>query len=154
MQSNDKSAIPWPQDYAALEEKLLAELGSNSHIYIHRAISEGKSGACVLVADVTSERFTGQAILKLDRAVGSKLAEEMEYERHQRAIEVAPDYAEHYLPKLVCAVQYDNEVAALTTIAARGLEYAVAWSACSYGPQLETAVRLSEDLLERWKRSL
>ncbi|MEM6461204.1 MAG: hypothetical protein AAF724_04740 [Pseudomonadota bacterium] len=150
MEVENKTTIPWPQEYAELEERLLAELGKDSHIYIHRAISEGKSGACVLVADVTSDLFTGQAILKLDRAVGAKVNEDMEYERHQHAIEMAPEYAAQYLPKLVCAVQQDNEVAALTTIAARGLEYAAAWSACSYGPQLETAVRLSEDLLEQW----
>ncbi|MCP4315170.1 MAG: hypothetical protein GY789_03840 [Hyphomicrobiales bacterium] len=150
MQSNNQSAIPWPEDYAVLEEKLLAELGGDSRIYIHRTISEGKSGACVMVADVISQKFTGQAILKLDRAVGSKSLEAMEFERHKHAIETAPDYAEQYLPKLVCAVQHENEVAALTTIAARGLEYAVAWAACSYGPQREMALRLSDDLLERW----
>ena len=150
MQSTAKSAIPWPPDYADLEAKLLAELGSESQIYIHRAISEGKSGAFVLVADVTSERFTGQAILKLDRAHGSKRSERMEYERHRHAIELTPEYAEQHLPKPVCAVQQGDEVAALTTIAARGLEYAVAWSACSYGPQLQTAEQLSADLLERW----
>ncbi|MEX3007272.1 hypothetical protein [Hoeflea sp. TYP-13] len=150
MQSNNQSAIPWPEDYAALEQTLLKELGGDSRIYIHRTISEGKSGARVMVADVTSDRFTGQAILKLDRAVGSRRAEALEHERHKHAIEMAPEYAEAYLPKLVCAVRHQDEVAALTTIAARGLEYAVSWAACPYGPQLDTAVRLSDDLLERW----
>ncbi|MEM9104372.1 MAG: hypothetical protein AAGC96_01855 [Pseudomonadota bacterium] len=128
----------------------MAELGSESQIYIHRAISEGKSGAFVLVADVTSELFTGQAILKLDRAQGSKREERTEYERHRHALELTPEYAEQHLPKPVCAVQEGHEVAALTTIAARGLEYAVAWSSCSYAPQLETSQQLSMDLLERW----
>lgn len=150
MQSTAQSAIPWPAEYADLEAKLLAELGSESQIYIHRVISEGKSGAFVLVTDVTSELFTGQAILKLDRAHGSKRSERMEYERHQHAIELTPEYAEEHLPKPVCAVQQGHEVAALTTIAARGLEYAVAWSSCSYSRQLETAEQLSWDLLERW----
>ncbi|WP_419909876.1 hypothetical protein [Hoeflea sp.] len=150
MQSNPNSRIPWPDDYSALEALLLAELGGDSHIFLHRIISEGKSGAHVMVADVTSDKFTGQAILKLDRAQGARRAEALEYERHQKAIEVAPEYAESYLPKLVCAVREEDKVAALTTIAGRGLEYALPWSACSYGPQLETAVRLSEDLLERW----
>ncbi|WP_136659475.1 hypothetical protein [Nitratireductor sp. XY-223] len=150
MQSNPSSRIPWPDDYAAIEGLLLAELGGDSRIVLHRVISEGKSGAHVMVADVTSKKFTGQAILKLDRAQGARRAEALEYERHQKAFEVAPDYAANYLPKLVCAVRKDDRVAALTTIAGRGLEYALPWSACSYGPQLETAVRLSEDLLERW----
>lgn len=150
MQSNPNSRIPWPEDYAALEGPLLAELGGDSRIFLHRVISEGKSGAHVMVADVSSEKFTGQAILKLDRAKGARRAEALEYERHRKAIEVAPDYAANYLPKLVCAVTEGDMVAALTTIAGRGLEYALPWSACSYGPQLETAVRLSDDLLERW----
>ncbi|MDA4848388.1 tetratricopeptide repeat protein [Hoeflea poritis] len=150
MQSNPNSRIPWPEDFTALEGLLLAELGGDSRIFLHRLISEGKSGAHVMVADVTSEKFTGLAILKLDRAQSARRAEALEHERHRRAIEVAPDYAAHYLPKLVCAVTEADKVAALTTIAGRGLEYALPWSACSYGPQLETAVRLSDDLLERW----
>ena len=147
---SSKSAIPWPEDYSGLREPLLAELGGESRVYLHRVISEGKSGAQVMAADVTSERFTGQAILKLDHATGIRRKEALEHERHERAIIAAPEYAEHYLPKLVCAIQRDDQVAALTTIAARGLEYAIAWSDCPYGPQLETALRLSEDLLERW----
>lgn len=150
MPSQSSASIPWPEDYAALQGKLLSELGTQSQIFIHRMISEGKSGALVMVADVTSSAFTGQAILKLDRTRESRRSQALEYERHEHAIEVAPEYADSHLPTLVCAVRENDQVAALTTIAGRGLQYAMAWINCSYGPQLETATRLSDDLLESW----
>ncbi len=150
MPSQSATTVPWPEEYAALEGVLLNQLGGESRIVILRTISEGKSGALVMVVDVSSESFTGQAILKLDQTRDSRRNQALEYERHEKAFEVAPEYAAEYLPKLVCAARQGNQVAALTTIAGRGLEYAMAWSNCSYGPQLETAIQLSEDLLERW----
>ncbi|MEM7122530.1 MAG: hypothetical protein AAF563_14710 [Pseudomonadota bacterium] len=148
-QEDRQSLLPWPDNYRDLEPVLRHEWGVEGEIYLNRQLS-GKSGALVFAADLTGKDFAGQAILKLDRTSGTDWSQDREFERHRRAFEVNPDYAAAHLPRIVHAVQSGDEVAILSTIAGRGLEYALPWAECAWMPQLNVAGRLADDLLECW----
>ena len=148
-QDERQSLLPWPDAYRDLEPVLRREWGVEGEIYLNRQLS-GKSGALVFAADLTGKDFAGQAILKLDRTTGTDWSQDQEFERHRRAFEVNPDYAAAHLPRIVHAVQNGNDVAILSTIAGRGLEYALPWAECAWMPQLNVAGRLADDLLECW----
>ena len=148
-QHQRRSLLPWPDDYRDLEPVLRQEWGVEGEIYLNRQLS-GKSGALVFAADLTGRDFAGQAILKLDRTSRTDWSEDQEFERHRRAFEVNRDYADAHLPRIVHAVQNGDDVAILSTIAGRGLEYALPWAECAWMPQLNVAGRLADDLLECW----
>ncbi len=153
MQDQDQitdHGLPWPDSYRALLPEIHRQWGIAGEILLSRQLSGGKSGALVFAADIESTSFTGQTILKLDSAGDSAHQEALEASLHKQAIEDAPEFAEHHLPKLINALHADDQFALLSTIAGRGLEYAEPWPACAYDQQLSIVRRLSRELLEEW----
>ncbi len=146
------AGLPWPEAYAALLPEIRKAWRVEGEIYLVRQLSGGKSGALVLVADMTTDRFSGQAILKLDRAHHTVWNEVSEADRHRHALEAAPDFAAAHLPLLLHSLHHGEQVASLSTIAAGGLEYASAWFDCPHDRQLNVARRLSKEVLEDWNR--
>lgn len=61
-----------------------------------------------------------------------------------------PLCSEQHLPKLVHTLHHKNQIAVLSTVAARGLEYAKPWFKCTFDYQIATARTLSKDLLGDW----
>ena len=143
--------LPWPEAYQALRPLLQERLGVGEDIYLHHKLS-GKSGAAVYAADISSSDFSGQAILKFDRSPNPEWQEKSEAERHQLAIEVAPDYAAEHLPRILHTLHHGEGLAILSTIAGRGLEYAKPWAECSHNSQLSVIRQLSRGLLDDWNR--
>jgi len=141
--------LPWPAEYADLEPLIRAQWEIEGEIFLNRQLS-GKSGAFVYAADLTCRGFAGQAILKLDAEPDPTLGEADEAARHLRALELAPDYGETHLPRVVHTLQHGGQVAILSTIAGRGLIYATPWQLCPHGQQLDAARRVSRGLLEDW----
>ncbi len=123
--------------------------GIADDLYLNRMLS-GKSGALVYAVDVTCQGFAGQAILKLDRIGDPDWSEEEEAERHRRATAANPDYAVRHLPSIVHTCQHGGQIAILSTIAGRGLEYALPWAECAYDRQLSSVRQLCRGLLEDW----
>ena len=146
------AGLPWPDAYLDLQPILRKAWGVKGEIYLNRLLS-GKSGALVYAADVTSREFTGQAILKLDHVEDSDWSEAREFERHRRVFDAAPEFAARHLPKIVHALHEGNQVAILSTIAGRGLEYAIPWADCTYKQELQVARRLGTDLLGSWNKN-
>lgn len=128
--------LTWPEAYAALRPLIGERWGIGDELYLTRKLSGGRSGAMVYLADVTSKDFTGQAILKLDRAPDPTWQEKSEAERQVLVSEATPDFAEKHLPKVVHTAHHGDSLAILSTIAGRGLEFASRWSACDYDRQL------------------
>jgi len=145
--------LPWPEDYRGLLSAIRKEWGVAGDIYLVRQLSAGKSGALVYTADITTERFAGQAILKLDRSIQSIWNESHEAERHRRAVETAPDFAADHLPQLLHSLHKGKQIASLSTIAAGGLEYVSAWFDCPHERQLSVARRASGEMLDGWNRN-
>lgn len=148
-----ESGLPWPEDYRDLLPAIRKEWGVKGDIYLVRQLSAGKSGALVYTADITTERFAGQAILKLDRSIQSIWNESNEAERHRRAVEAAPDFAAEHLPQLLHSLHKDEQIASLSTIAAGGLEYVSAWFDCPHERQLSVARQASGEMLGGWNRN-
>jgi len=147
----DKQAgLPWPKQYKALLSLIRKEWGLVDALYLNRMLGGGRSGALVFATDVTCRGFKGQAILKLDTANPSDWSEAEEFESHRIAVEAAPEYAAEHLPRLVHATKKNDQIAILSTIAGRGLEYATPWAESPYTQQLEFGRRVSADLLEEW----
>jgi hypothetical protein len=119
------------------------------NLYLHRVLS-GKSGALVYAVDLTTRTFHGQAILKLTDHANQSYPEEDESIRHQAAFEANLEFAEMHFPKIVHTAERGQQTALLSTIAARGLEYSLPWAHCAYDVQVESATRLSRELLEQW----
>ncbi len=147
---NQQSGLPWPDAYAALLPVIRAEWEISGELYLNRLLGGGLSGAKVYVADLSCRGFKGQAILKLDTANPADWSEDEEFDKHRIAVETTPEYAEEHLPRLLHASRKDNQIAMLSSIAGRGLEYAVPWIECPYAQQLSFGRRVSDDLLEKW----
>ncbi|MDX1433445.1 MAG: BTAD domain-containing putative transcriptional regulator [Gammaproteobacteria bacterium] len=147
----DRSGLPWPDAYADLLPALKQAWGIEHELYLTRRFS-GKSGALVFAADIASRDFTGQAILKLDRAPDPTWRERDEAERHRLAFAAAPAFAARHLPRLLHTLHHDSHLAILSSIAGRGLEYSLPWHLCAYDRQLESIRRVSGELLEEWNR--
>ncbi|MEM9107225.1 MAG: hypothetical protein AAGC96_16355, partial [Pseudomonadota bacterium] len=98
----------------------------------------------------TSDTFTGQAILKLDQDADPRSLEQNEAKLHEQAIRDAPEFAAKHLPRLLHSLHHGDQVAILSNIAARGLEYAEPWIECSHDLQLEIVRKISSGLLEEW----
>ncbi len=145
--------LPWPEAYAALRPVIGEQWGVGDQIYLTRQLSGGSSGALVFVTDVTSRDFTGQAILKLDQVPDPAGQEKSEAERHLQAFEAAPDFATRHLPTVVRTAHQGEALAILSTVAGRGLEFAMPWFACDHDRQLSTARRLARALLDDWNRA-
>ena len=142
--------LDWPQAYRDILPVIREKWGVEDSIYLNRQLSGGKSGALVYSADISSETFTGQAILKLDSAADPESLEEHEALLHQQAFEDAPEFAEKHLPRLLHSLHHGDQVALLSNIAGRGLEYAEPWVDCSHDRQLEVVSQFSLGLLEDW----
>ena len=145
--------LPWPEAYADMRPVIGEQWGIESEIYLNRQLSGGKSGAMVYLADVTGREFAGQAILKLDAAPDAALQEQSEADRHREAQEAEPDFARRHLPRIIHTAHQGDSLAILSTIAARGLEFAVPWSECDHDRQIGVVQRLSRTLLEDWNRA-
>ncbi|MCG8544826.1 MAG: hypothetical protein MJE12_11520 [Alphaproteobacteria bacterium] len=146
-----EKGLAWPEEYRDLLPLIRGEWGVEDEIYLLRKLS-GKSGALVYAADMTCKSFKGQAILKLDRAPDPEWQEETEADRHRRAYEAAPDFGAEHLPQLLHSLHHSDRLAILSTIAGRGLEYAVPWVDCTYDQQMSVVRRMSAELLEEWNR--
>ena len=147
---SERQGLPWPEAYEALRPQIEQQWGIGEEIYLWRALSGGKSGALVYAADVTSRGFTGQAILKLDRAPDPTWQEWDEAERHHQAYQAAPDYAARHLPRVLHTLHHGGSIAILSSIAGRGLEYAMPWADLEHERALDVVHRLSRELLEDW----
>ena len=147
--SATQSGLPWPEAYLDLLPVMQQEWGIENAIYLTRRLS-GKSGARVFPVDIVSGEFTGQAILKLARAPDPEWQERSEAQRQHLAFEAAPDYAAKHLPRLLHTLHHGSNMAILSSIAGRGLEFAIPWHQCPYDRQLEVIGRVSKDLLEGW----
>ena len=142
--------LPWPEAYAEILPVLHRQWGIDDDLYLSRKLSGGRSGALVFFVDVSSKTFTGQAILKLDHALDPVSKEQHEAALHERAIKDAPEFAAKHLPRILHSVTHDNQVAILSTIAGRGLEYAEPWADCTYDRKLDVLREVSTGLLEDW----
>lgn len=141
--------IRWPDSY----RELLPVVRQRWHledIYLSRKLSGGKSGALVFAVDVSSPDFTGQAILKLDQATDPGGQEQHEADLHSQAIEDSPQFALGHLPRVLYSLSHRGNIAILSTIAGRGLEYAEPWIECAHDRQLEAIRNVSVGLLEGW----
>ncbi|MCR9139819.1 MAG: hypothetical protein NXI27_27755 [Alphaproteobacteria bacterium] len=145
--------LPWPESYQDLLPLIRKQWGVESSLYLNRKLSGGRSGAVVYAADIESRLFTGQAILKLDEAPDPSSQEKHEADLHHQAIADAPDFAAHHLPRLLHTLHHGQQIAVLSAIAGRGLQYATPWSDCSFEKQLEMASQVSRGLLEDWNAS-
>ena len=146
-----EKGFTWPEEYRDLLPSIRDEWGVEDEIYLLRKLS-GKSGALVYAADITCNAFKGQAILKLDRAPNPEWQEENEADRHQRAYDASPEFGAEHLPQLLHSLHQGDNLAILSTIAGRGLEYAVPWVDCTYDQQMDVVRRMSAELLEEWNR--
>lgn len=147
-----QGVVDWPDAYRDIQPAISARWGGGKQILLHQKLTSGKSGAIVFAVDVASSTFDGQAILKLDKAPDPAWQEEHEAERHRKAIEDAPEFAAEHLPRLIDTLHHGDEIAILSTVAARGLEYVEPWMAASFARQLSTVAELSRGLLEDWNR--
>ena len=147
-----QGGLPWPEAYKELRAQLDEQWGVRDELYLTRQLSGGKSGAIVYLSDVTSKDFSGQAVLKLDQAPNPEFQEKSEAERHSMAYEAAPDFAERHLPKILHTAHGGESLAILSSVAGRGLEFAVPWQSCDHERQLAVTKRLSRALLEDWNR--
>ncbi|MEM1360728.1 MAG: hypothetical protein AAGF94_03305 [Pseudomonadota bacterium] len=142
--------LTWPDDYQEVLPLLKEQWGVGDQLYLSRMMGSGKSGALVYAVDVSSDTYTGQAILKLATAPDPKKQERIEAALHEKAIEDAPEFATAHLPKVINSLHHGEKLALLSTIAGRGLEYAQQWQECSFERQLKTVKRLSSDILSDW----
>ena len=140
--------ITFPDEFTELG-RALRESWEVEDLYLTRTLS-GKSGARVYAADITCRDFSGQAILKMEEMGDPDWDEAEEAERHADAVSRNEAYAVEHLPRLVHTLQHDSNVATLSTIAAGGLEYCLAWFRTPYEHQLRSGRRISFDLLEGW----
>jgi CheY-like chemotaxis protein len=144
-------SLPWPAEYDGLETATRSNWGIEN-LYFNRVLS-GKSGALVYAVDITARDFSGQAILKLSEVGDSAWDKPDEASRHRHAVEANPDYAERHLPAIVATLEHEQHMAVLSTIAARGLEYAMPWAHSPYDVQFDAARQLSSGLLAAWNDS-
>lgn len=150
MSTDQNEGLAWPTAYQDLLPVLRAEWGLGEPFYLNRVLSGGRSGALVYAVDVSLPSFTGQAILKLDQVADSEHQQELESALHAAAISDAPDFAEKHLPRLLHSAHHGHQLAVLSTIAGRGLEYAEPWVDCSHHRQLDVVRAVSRGLLEDW----
>ena len=143
------AGLPWPSDYRDMKPAIYETWGVEDELYLNRTLS-GKSGALVYAVDVTGRSFSGQAILKLDKVPDPRWRQAEETELHRRAVVANPEFAARHLPTIIETCRHDDRIAALLTIAGRGLEYAHPWAECPYDRQLSAAKQLSRGLLEDW----
>jgi DNA-binding response OmpR family regulator len=140
--------LGFPAEFAELLPMLL-ERWKVDDLYITRILS-GKSGARVLMVDIESAGFSGQAILKLEEPEDAPLDGESEAARHELAIAHDPSYADAHLPRLLEVLHHEDRTATLSTVVAGGLEYCTVWFHIPYESQRQAARRVSLDILEGW----
>ncbi|MGI9622915.1 MAG: hypothetical protein ACR2PK_08780, partial [Acidimicrobiales bacterium] len=140
--------VAFPGEFASMLPVLKREW-SIDDLYLTRVLS-GKSGARVIVVDIDCRDFSGQAILKLEIPEDDVKDDQVEPELHRKAIANAAEYAEAHIPRLVHTLKDKEQTASLLTIAAGGLEYCSVWFHLTFDDQVETARRVSNDVLESW----
>jgi hypothetical protein len=140
--------LAFPDEFAALLPVLEREWGIVD-LYVLKTLS-GKSGARVLMVDISCDDFSGLAILKLEEPEDDPADAELEAARHARAIARDERYAARHLPRLLRFTVHGDTTATLSTVAAGGLEYCTAWFRVAYDEQLASAERISHDILEGW----
>ncbi|WP_422035851.1 tetratricopeptide repeat protein [Roseibium sp.] len=145
--------MPWPKAYSCLLAQVEKRLGAEGTMCLSRELRGGKSGAQVLVADVHSSDYTGQAILKLDKAWDPVHGGRPEPELLMQAIESSPEFAGQHLPRLLYSFHDRDQFGILLTIAGRGLEYADPWPDVPFEKQLPVIRHLSKDLLAEWNKN-
>ena len=144
--------LPWPDSYQEIQPLIQKHWEIEGGLYLSRRLSGGKSGALVFAADIESKEFTGQAILKLDEFWDSSQKEQDEANRHRLALSEAPEFATRHLPRLLHTLHHNHQLAVLSTIAGRGLQYAKSWNDCTFETQSKVIRQVSHDLLEDWNR--
>ena len=140
----------WPNSYREILPRLRNAWHVNGEIYLTRRLSGGKSGALVYLADITTDSFEGLAILKLDSSGDPDKEQEHEAHLHAQAIENAPEFAEKHLPRVISSFVTDSQLAILSTIAGRRLEYAIPWKECAHDQQIKILETVSDELLSVW----
>lgn len=139
--------LEFPADYSELLPTM-RRIWAVEDLYLTRALS-GLSGARVYAVDIDCAGHSGQAILKLER-VNPAWSEEQEADRHRHAVARNEAYAASHLPRVLHVLRHGDAVATLSTIAAGGLEYCLAWFRAPYELQLEAGPRVMRDVLESW----
>lgn len=140
----------WPDAYAELLPAVREEWKIAGDIHLIRRLGGGKSGALVYSVDITTEGYSGQAILKLDHARFAEDEELNEAKRHIRAFETTPGFASKHLPQVLHMTSKGEQLAILSSIAEVGLEYSAPWFDFDYDTQLDSAKIVSRDILESW----
>lgn len=147
---SENLGLDWPDAYAAIRPVLKDAWEIDGEIYLSRQLGGGKSGALVYSVDISCKGFTGQAILKLDESPDPRKQEQHEAELHAQAIKDAPKFAEKHLPRILHSAHHEDQIAVLSTIAARGLEYVEPWIECDYDRQMAAIHEVSSGLLTDW----
>ena len=147
-----RHGLQWPERFEAIKPAIQEQWGVTDDLYLLHSLGGGRSGAAVYAVDVTCDGFSGQGILKLDDAADPIKAEEGEVARLNAARHTSPDFATEHLPRVVHSLHHSGQIAILSTVAGRGLEYANPWASCAHDFQTETARMVSRDLLEDWNR--
>ncbi|WP_421724680.1 hypothetical protein [Bauldia sp.] len=147
------SGLPWPESYRDILPVLNKQWGVTGQIYLNRQLGGGRSGALVFTVDIECEAFAGQAILKLDEVPDPDDWLNAEAELHRQAIADAPEFAAAHLPKLIQSLLHGHQVAVLSTVAARGLEYVEPWISCAYDRQLSVVKEFSRGILDDWNKN-
>ena len=143
------SGLPWPDGYEDLRPLILEQWGL-TEIYLARKLAGGKSGVLVYAADITGKDHSGQAIIKFDHASDSATQEKSEAKRHETAFAAAPDFAANHLPRLLHTLHSGKNLALLSTVAGRGLEYSVTWHESDWQVGVTSLRNVARDLLEDW----
>ncbi|MEM9221720.1 MAG: hypothetical protein AAGB11_04870 [Pseudomonadota bacterium] len=146
----DTSVTPWPKQYAGILPVIRREWDVKGEILLTRQLGGGKSGALVFFVDISTRSFAGQAILKLDHPHDPEDQEQHEAALFARAIDDAPRFASAHLPKLLHTAHHDHQMAILSKIAGRGLEYVEPWFDCQFDRKVKSVRKASLDLLEVW----
>ncbi|MEM8630015.1 MAG: hypothetical protein AAGF74_02145 [Pseudomonadota bacterium] len=147
---NAGGGMGWPDAFGSLLPVLRSQWDVGDELYLSRMLGNGRSGALVYAVDVSTQGFTGQAILKLEQVKDSKEQEKLEAALHAEAISDAPDYAKVHLPRLIHTLHHQDSIAILSTIAGRALEYSAPWHDLAFDRQLEVIRHVSTAILEDW----
>lgn len=110
----------------------------------------GKSGDEVYLCDITIESpaYSGFAIIKY--STNSTEYSKNEFEAHQLATTILPEFAEQHIPKLIKKVDGDNQSAFIMTIAGSGLGLTEELASVDHTTQTNVMCSVSELLLTQW----
>lgn len=144
--------LPWPEQYAAIESKIISFWDTKRKVEILREFSEGKSLAKVYLVDIEGRNHSGLAILKLDTPERGRDYDRNEADRFAQAIQSSPEYAEKHLPQLMDICSHEDQVALLYSAAGGRFTDTVALHTLEAGQQLAAARRVAIGILEEWNK--